>query len=124
MRAKYLGWIAAVAAAGAPASACAMSAADRGPCRVVNGEKLPAQTGGADAICAMLEKAIAAKVPHVHYTAEIRVLSKSTLSARLIVKGRELPEQHFSVMDRDLNPTSVQRFAETLGRLVAKATES
>jgi hypothetical protein len=124
MRAKHLGWILVLAAAAVPASACAMSAPHQGPCRVLNGEKLPASSGGAEGICATVEHAIASNAPNVHYSAEIRVLSKSTLAARLVVQGRELPEQHFSVMDRDLNPTSIQRFAQTLGQLVAKAAKS
>lgn len=101
-----------------------MSAPHARSCIVVHGEKLPTRTGGAERVCATIEEAIASKAPNVRYSAEIRVLSKSTLAAKLIVQGRELPEQHFSVMDRDLNPTSVQRFAQTLGQLVAKATES
>ena len=124
MRAKYLGWIAAIVASGAPASACAMSVPHAPSCTVVHGEKLPAGSGGPEVVCATIERAIASKAPTVKYSAEIRVLSKSTLAAKLVVQGRELPEQHFSVMDRDLNPTSIERFGQALGQLVAKATES
>jgi hypothetical protein len=38
-----------------------------------------------------------------------------------VVNGRTLPEQKFAVMDRDLNPASIQRFAQSLATEVAKA---
>jgi hypothetical protein len=40
-----------------------------------------------------------------------------------MVNGRKLPEQNFAVMDRDLNPGSIRRFAESLAREVAKAAK-
>ena len=48
----------------------------RGPCRVIGGEKLPAEAGGADAICAAVQRAVAARAPGVRYSAEVRVLSR------------------------------------------------
>ena len=91
-------------------------------CHVVAGEKL-AGSGGTSAICAAVEKAIAAKAPNANYSAQVRVLSPSRLSALLIVDGHTLPEQKFAVMDRDLNPGSIQRFAESLAAEVAKAAK-
>ncbi|MEA3058271.1 MAG: hypothetical protein QOF34_1086, partial [Sphingomonadales bacterium] len=58
------------------------------PCRVSGADKLPAQAGGADAICAAIERAVAAGAPNVRYSADVRVLSKSSLAATLVVSGR------------------------------------
>jgi hypothetical protein len=90
-------------------------------CHVTGGEKLTAKTAGADAICSAVEKAIASAAPNATYRAEIKVLSPSRLAAILVVNGRTLPEQKFAVMDRDLNPASIQRFAQSLATEVAKA---
>lgn len=103
-----------------PAGASAVSAAPARPCRVVNGGKLPADSGGADAICSAVETAISARAPHVRYSAEIRVLSKSGLAATIVADGQKLPEQKFSVSDRNLNPLSIKHFADALAEQVAK----
>ncbi len=102
------------------ASAPAMSALQNGLCRVVNGEKLPAESGGAAAICSAVEQAMAARAPKVRYTAEVRVLSKSALAALVVADGKALPKQEFAVSDRNLNPSSIKRFAEGLADEVAK----
>ena len=82
-----------------PAAACApaMSAPqDRrvGSCRIVNAEKLPAEAGGADAICSAIEQAIAARAPNVRYSAEVRVLSKSVGERECRDRRTKLPEQN------------------------------
>ena len=100
-----------------------MSAPQTGPCRVLNGEKLPPESGGAAAICAAFEQAIAARAPHARYTAEVRVLSPSALAVNVEVSGRKLEEQHFGVMDRNLNPGSIKRFADGLAEMVATAAQ-
>jgi hypothetical protein len=92
-------------------------------CHVVADEKLAAGSGGAVGICSAVERAIAAAAPNADYSAEVRVLSRSRLSASLIVDGRTLPEQKFAVMDRGLNPASIQRFAQSLAAEVAKAAK-
>lgn len=103
------------------ACAPAMTAPQNRPCRVLNGDKLPPESGGADAICSAIEHAIAAKAPKVRYTAEVRILSKSGLTVSVIANGKKLPDQNMSVMDRNLNPWAIQRFAEGLAEEVAKA---
>jgi hypothetical protein len=121
---KFPAAILALAATVVAASTCAMSAPHpqpHGPCRVIGGDKLPAESGGAAALCATVEHAVAARAPTVRYSAEIRVVSKSALAANLVAHGRKLPEQNFSIVDRNLNPGSIQRFAETLAELIAKA---
>lgn len=90
-------------------------------CLVIGGEKLSTVSGGGAALCATVERTIAIAAPNAHYTAEVRVLSPSRLKTRLVVNGRALPEQNFAVMDRDLNPQSIERFAQSLAIEVAKA---
>jgi hypothetical protein len=115
--ARSLSFLTAIAAFTSPA----MSTPAR--CHVVADEKLAAGSGGAGAICNAVEKAIAAAAPNAHYSAQVTVLSPSRLSASLIVDGRTLPEQKFAVMDRGLNPASIQRFAQALAAEVAKAAK-
>jgi hypothetical protein len=117
---------AAVLASATSVAACApaMSAPQAPPCRVVNGEKLPPESGGAEAICAAIEQAVSARAPAVRYSAEVRVISKSALSARIVADGRTLPEQHLSVSDRYLNPLSIKHFAEALAEEVVKASKA
>ena len=104
-----------VGAALAPACGAPMSASagqSGGRCVVESALKLPAASGGADAICREIERAVAAAAPTTRYMAKVTVVSVSRLSAVLIVNGRSLPEQNFAVMDRELNPGSIRRFAD------------
>lgn len=96
---------------------------EHGRCHVIDGGKLPPESGGAAAICSAVEHAIAARTPDVAYAAKIRVLSKSGLAATLVSRGRTLPDLHFSVSDRNLNPASIERFAAGVAEHLAKATE-
>jgi hypothetical protein len=93
----------------------------QGPCRVTGGEKLPAEAGGPDAICAAVQRAVAARTPNLRYSAEIRVLSRSALAAELAANGRKLPEVKFSVSDRELNPRAIGHFAESVATALAQA---
>ena len=90
-------------------------------CTVVGGDKLPVEAGGADALCAAVRQAIRAQAPHARYTAQLKIISRSRLTAAVTVDGRPLPEQTLSVMDRNLNPISIERFAQSLATKVAKA---
>jgi len=119
--------ILALGAAVSSAGACAMIAPEHNAhsnCRVIGGEKLPPATGGADAVCAKIEKAIAERAPNVRYSAEVRVLSKSALAANLVADGRKIPQQNFAVSDRDLSASSVERFARALAEEIAKAAKA
>src|SRR5690348_1532297 len=120
MSSRILAVVAGIAACAA-ASGPGMSATHAGPCRVVNGGKLPPEVGGAGAICTSIEQAVAARAPNVRYSAEVRVLSKSSFALNAEVEGRKLEEQHFGVMDRNLNPTSIKHFAETIADQIAAA---
>lgn len=103
----------------APAHATSSSA----QCSVVAGQKLLAGSGGAPAVCSDVERAIASVAPGVRYEARISALSSSRLAAILVVNGRTLPEQHFAIMDRELNRAAVERFAHSLAIEVAKAAK-
>lgn len=95
----------------------------RGQCTIIDSGKLPALSGKDEAICAKVERAIAAKAPTARYTAEIKVVSASRLTTTLVVEGRALPLQHFAVMDRNLSEGSLERFASSLAAAVAKAAK-
>ena len=91
-------------------------------CRVVGGDKLPAETGGADAFCAAIARAAAAEIPGTRFSVEVRVLNTSSLTATLTTgDGTILPEQQFSISDRSLTKGSLERFAKGLVGEVANA---
>jgi hypothetical protein len=93
----------------------------QGRCRVTGAEKLPAEAGGAAAICAAVERAVAAQAPNLRYSAEVRVLSRRGLAANLETAGRKLPELQFSVSDRELNPRAIGQFADSVAEALAGA---
>lgn len=89
-------------------------------CRVLAAEKLGAGSGGADAICAQIERALNAAVPDARYQVDVRVVSPARLSATGTINGRALPEQNLASSDRDLTPAAIGRFARSIGE-AAKA---
>jgi hypothetical protein len=93
-------------------------------CQIVGGDKLLASSGGSATVCAEIERAIAATAPNAQYRVEVKVLSKSRLSASLIVDGHALPEQNFAIMDSELDAGAIQRFAASLARAVAGAAKA
>jgi hypothetical protein len=101
-----------------------MSAPQARSCRVLNGEKLPPESGGAAAICSAIEQAISAKGTKVAYKADVHVLSPSGLAVNLEVGGRKLEEQHFGIMDRNINPSFIKRVAETVADQVVSAARN
>jgi hypothetical protein len=109
------------AVSGVPASVCAMNSPQESACHVVGAERLPKGAGGAAAICSAFERAIAAQAPGVQYTAEVRILSQWAIAVDVVADGHKLPEQKFSVSDRNLNPGSIERFANAVGEAVADA---
>ena len=92
-------------------------------CKVIQGEKLLASAGGANALCAEVKRAIAVAAPRARYSAEVKVLPRSRLSTSLIVNGRALPDQKFAAMDSDLSESMVRRFAEGIAIAVADAAK-
>lgn len=111
-------------------SACAMNSAERqqsSSCQVIDGNKLPAESGGADALCREIAAAIAQAAPGVGYSIEIRVLPRSRLSATVTTTdGRQLPELGMASMDKPLTAGSFKRFATSIAEELAKvgATKS
>jgi hypothetical protein len=114
-------WIMLAAAAPLCGNACAMASPNNQTpaCRVVDGDKLPAESGGANALCTAIERAIAARAPGVAFTVEVKVVSSSRLKAALSRDGVRLPEQNFASMDRELRPDSFDRFAAAIGDALA-----
>ena len=113
----------AMALTAASSGACAMSAPqlEAARCRVVGGDKLPQETGGAYALCLAIKEAVAARAPKLQYSAAVRVLSTSSLAATIkLADGRTLPEQRMATMDRALTKASIERFAQALASEMAK----
>ncbi len=105
-------------------SACAMSSTENltSGCRVINGDKLSAQSGGADALCKAIAEAAAETAPGVTYSVEISVLPKERLSALVtLADGRKLPELGIASMDKPLTAGSFKRFANSIAQELAKA---
>lgn len=124
MRRQVAGAVLAMALASASGSACGMthSAAPTDRCRVIGGDKLPAETGGAEQICASIEAAAASRAPGAGYSIEVRVLSDHMLAARVrMADGRSLSEQKMAVSDRRLNRSSIDRFAVAIGEAIGRA---
>lgn len=91
-------------------------------CRVVDAGKLPRAVGGADQLCAAIERAAAAGGLGERFAVEVRVLSDSSLAATLTTAdGKVLPEQKFASSDRMLNPDSIDRFAKSLAIAISSA---
>ena len=113
--------------ASATGSACAMTSQSKTviACRVVGGEKLPASSGGVNALCAAVQQAASASAPGVPYEIEIQVASPYAMAARVATSdGRELPEQNMATADRPLSAGSFRRFAQTLAAQLAQAGAS
>lgn len=92
-------------------------------CRVIGGGKLPADSGGADSLCAAITRAAAIEAPGKKFSVEVRVLGSNALAATLtMADGRILPEQRFSISDRNLTKGSLDRFAKALVGEVGRAS--
>ena len=100
----------------ASGSACAMTAVDQDArCQVINGEKLPAESGGAKALCEAVVTAIEAHAPGQGYRVEIQVQGPSRLAALVTSKdGRKVAEQKMASSDKNLTKRSFGRFADAI----------
>lgn len=109
-----------VAVASISEGACAMNSVDRPlRCSVVDGDKLPVESGGAAALCSAIEGAAAQRAPGVAYSVEVKVHSSSRLAAALIREGHALPQENYASMDRELTRQSFDRFAAALADRIA-----
>ena len=116
--------ILALAIASASGSAGGMTHSPSRPehCRVIGGEKLPAEIGGPRGLCATIETAVRQRLPSASFAVEVRVLSDSSLAATVKLRnGRTLPELRMAVSDRKLNRGSVIRFASAIASQIAEA---
>jgi hypothetical protein len=113
----------ALTAISAAGSACAMSSPTPPvDCRVVGGGKLPAETGGADAVCKAISLAAGKVAPGRRFSVEVKVLGRSALAATVTTAdGSILPEQKMASSDRSLTRGSIERFARALAGAVAQA---
>ena len=94
-------------------------------CRIVGGSKLPVETGGADALCAAIERAAEQAVPTQKFSVEVRVLGSTGLAATLTTaNGTRLPERKFAISDRSLTKASIDRFAKSLVGVVARSASA
>ena len=124
MRGKIAAIVSALAILPAAGSACAMNSPTPQlvDCRVVGGEKLPASSGGSEALCTAIREAAALQAPDSRFSVEVRVLGRSSLAATVTTaNGARLPEQRFAISDRDLTKGSLERFAKALAGQVAGA---
>lgn len=124
MQSRFAGIL--LAAAIPAVGAGAMTTAGLGSpskCEIVEGKKYLGGGIKAQTICSTIETAIAAQAPAASYSVKVRVLSPARLAGALIVNGRALPEHKFAVMDSDLSPAAVQRFAHSLAVAVADAAK-
>jgi hypothetical protein len=101
-------------------SACAMTSPKPGSrCHVVGGSRLPADTGGADALCAAVEQALQAAQPKPA-AVEVNVVSPYLLSATvMLADGRKLPAIKVSSSDRQLGARAVQMLADSIAAQAA-----
>lgn len=98
------------------------SIAKRHGCHIVDGGKLPSAMGGPRALCTAFEKAIKSKAPNVPYLLEVRILSPHSLAAMVtLADGRKLEEQRMAVSDRQLNPGSIEWFAQAIASKIASS---
>ena len=90
-------------------------------CVVTGGEKLPAETAP-EAICNAVRTAISGNAVRSDVKVEVRVTSSSSLTAKILVAGKILPEEHMAVSDRKLTKRSIDRFAQRIAEVVAKTS--
>jgi hypothetical protein len=116
MREKLASMLIAAVLGFANGSTPAMSSMkDGSSCKVIGGEKLPADSGGEDALCLAIANAVAIKSPGLQFTVEVTVLPRSRLSAVMTSgDGDKARNLSFSSMDRGLKASSFKRFAEAI----------
>lgn len=104
-------------------NACAMarSSAESPSCVVIGAGNLPAGLSS-DGICSAIRAALKDKSPGTAYSVEVRVVTASSLAARIMLDdGRSLPEQKMAVSDRELNAGSIDRFAAAIAEAVGSS---
>lgn len=91
------------------------------PCRVTGAAKLPAATGGSEALCGAIKAAARRRAVESAFSVEVRVISSSALEAVVrMADGRVLPSQNMAVSDARLDRSALDRFAEAIADQVAR----
>ena len=94
-------------------------------CKVVGADKLLADAGGAMNLCEQIQSAAAAAAPGVPFAVEIQSPAAHTLAARIsLPNGRVLPDLNITIIDRPLDRSSIERFANAIASQVAEASRS
>ncbi len=104
------------------ASAAGMTAPTvAGPrCQVANGEKLPAASGGVHALCAAIERALAAHKSNKRVAVRVTIGARSLLSADVTLSdGRKLPSLKMAEMDRPITKMTFERFGAAIANHIA-----
>jgi len=102
-------------------NACAMTGGPAATeCRVIGGEKLPAETGG-EAICTAVRDALVAAKVRTPVKVDVLVTSDSGLTARIEAGGKRLPDEEVAVMDRKLNRQSIEMLARRIAEVAGQA---
>jgi hypothetical protein len=113
----------ALAMAGSGAFGMTAPAAPSERCKVTNGGKLPAASGGSDALCDAIQQAAKAQGRHEAFTVRVTVGPRSRLTAHVtLLDGRSLPPLHMASMDRAIGKTTFERFGAAIADHVAAAT--
>lgn len=91
-------------------------------CSVEQGERLPAETGGPDALCAAIREA-AAPAGESPASVRVRVLSTHAVEAQVTLGDRRLDPIQIARSDRPLGRASLERFARSIASAIAKASQ-
>ncbi len=93
--------------------------ADDNMCRVTGAHKLPAELGGADALCAAAARAIESVSPRPK-AIEIKVVSPFMISATIILfDNRRLPVIKIASSDRPLGRKAIQMLTDSIAAQIA-----
>ena len=96
--------------------------ADNHWCQVTGAQKLPAELGGADALCAAAARAIGLVSPKPK-AIEINVVSPFLISATVIlVDNRRLPVIKISSSDRPLGRKAIQMLTDSIAAQITGQT--
>ena len=90
-------------------------------CTLQGVDKLPAASGGVEALCEEIEAATA-QLPGPP-SVSIRIASPHLLAATVTVAGRDLPEIKMSRSDKIFDRAGFKRFAEAIAAAAARASQ-
>lgn len=93
-------------------------------CSVLGAENLPAETGGADAVCAAIRSALQGSKPASGSSVTVTVRSPYSAAASISLSdGRVLTDVNVASSDRSMNQRSIAMLAEGVARQVDSASE-